>query len=212
MECLFGSPGDYSFLRIFGCACWHNLRPYNQHKLQFRSKQCAFLGYSNLHKGYKCRDISTGRVYISWDVVFDETVFPFSALHSNAGTRLRAEINLLPPTLQPLHLHMHEGHDLQEPSGANPTNAAIAESFIQDSGDTAGSGDDSAAFSGSGTPFDDDLADSPGGQSSAPDSFVQSTSGFPPSAPSATAPGTTHLPPTLGPSTSGSTWSLSPSL
>jgi hypothetical protein len=31
--------------------------------------------------------------------VFDEEVFPFSELHSNAGARLRSEINLLHPTL-----------------------------------------------------------------------------------------------------------------
>ena len=84
-----------SILRIFGCACWPNLRPYNNHKLQFRSKQCAFLRYSNLHKGFKCLDISTGRVYISRDVIFDENVFPFASLHPNAGARLRAEILLL---------------------------------------------------------------------------------------------------------------------
>jgi len=83
---LFHDKPNYSFLRIFGCACWPNLRPYNKHKLQFRSKQCAFLGYSNLHKGYKCLDISTGRVYISRDVVFDESIFPFSNLHPNAGS------------------------------------------------------------------------------------------------------------------------------
>jgi hypothetical protein len=35
------------------------------------------LGYSNMHKGFKCLDISTGRIYISRDVVFDEHVFPF---------------------------------------------------------------------------------------------------------------------------------------
>jgi histone deacetylase 1/2 len=94
MERLFGKSGDYSLLRIFGCACWPNLRPYNKHKLEFRSKHCVFLGYSNLHKGYKCLDISTGRLYIFRDIVFDETVFLFASLHSNAGARLRAEINL----------------------------------------------------------------------------------------------------------------------
>jgi hypothetical protein len=35
-------------------------------------------------------------VYISRDLFFDETVFPFSELHSNAGARLRKEILLLP--------------------------------------------------------------------------------------------------------------------
>jgi hypothetical protein len=39
-------------------------------------------------------------VYISRDVVFDETVFPFHKLNPNAGARLRAEILLLPSTSQ----------------------------------------------------------------------------------------------------------------
>jgi histone deacetylase 1/2 len=69
---------NYSFLRIFGCACWPSLRKYNSHKLEFRSKACVFLGYSPMHKGYKCLDRSTGRIFISRDVVFDEKVFPFS--------------------------------------------------------------------------------------------------------------------------------------
>jgi hypothetical protein len=99
IEKLFTTKHVYSFLRTFGCVCWPNLRPYNTHKLAFRSKQCTFLGYNKHHKGYKCLDISTGRIYISRDVVFDETVFPFSTLHPNAGARLRLEISLLPPSL-----------------------------------------------------------------------------------------------------------------
>jgi histone deacetylase 1/2 len=99
LELLFKRPPEYNFLHTFGCACWPNLRPYNSRKLEFRSKRCAFIGYSNLHKGYKCLDISSGRVYISRDVIFDEDIFPFSELHSNAGARLRAEVLLLPPEL-----------------------------------------------------------------------------------------------------------------
>ena len=98
-ECLFHTRPEYTSMRVFGCACWPNLRPYNSRKLQFRSKECVFLGYSNIHKGFKCLDLSSGCVYISRDVVFDEDVFPFSKLHSNTGARLRSEILLLPPTL-----------------------------------------------------------------------------------------------------------------
>jgi hypothetical protein len=100
MERLLKKKPDYASLRVFGCACWPNLRPYNQHKLAYRSKQCVFLGYSHMHKGVKCLDVTSGRVYISRDVVFDETVFPFSKLHPNAGSRLRQEILLLPEYLQ----------------------------------------------------------------------------------------------------------------
>lgn len=52
-----------------------------------------------MHKGFKCLDPSTGRVYISRDVVFDERVFPFAKLHPNAGARLRAELSVLPDSL-----------------------------------------------------------------------------------------------------------------
>ena len=76
-ERLFGHQPDYSFLRTFGCAVWPNLRPYNSKKLQFRSKRCVFLGYNNLHKGFKCLEPNEGRVYISRDVTFDENVFSF---------------------------------------------------------------------------------------------------------------------------------------
>jgi hypothetical protein len=37
-----------------------------------------------MHKGFKCLDISKGHIYISCDVLFDEYVFPFAELHSNA--------------------------------------------------------------------------------------------------------------------------------
>ena len=98
-ERLFHQQPDYCSLRTFGCACWPNLRPYNTQKLAFRSKQCVFLGYSNLHKGFKCLDLSIGRVYISRDVIFDEHLFPFAKLHPNAGALLRKELAVLPDAL-----------------------------------------------------------------------------------------------------------------
>lgn len=55
-----------------------------------------------MHKGFKCPDISTGRVYISRDVVFDESYFPFAHLHHNARALLCREIVLLPNNLRNL--------------------------------------------------------------------------------------------------------------
>ena len=90
---------NYDSLRTFDCACWPNLRLYNTRKLSFRSTRCVFLGYSSLHKGFKCLEPSTGRVYISRNVVFDESVYPFESLHPNAGARIRNDVLLLPEDL-----------------------------------------------------------------------------------------------------------------
>jgi hypothetical protein len=113
---------DYQSVRIFGCACYPNLHPFNARKLEYRSVQCAFLGYSNLHKGFKCLDINSGRLYISRDVIFDETIFPFAKLHSNAGMRLSQEILLLSS-----HLLNPDQFDHGVENSADPTmtNASI---------------------------------------------------------------------------------------
>ena len=74
---LFNHVPDYKALRIFGCACYPNTRPYDSHKLGFWSVQCTFLRYSLTHKGYKCLDPS-GKIFISRDVIFYEHLFPFS--------------------------------------------------------------------------------------------------------------------------------------
>lgn len=52
-----------------------------------------------MHKGFKCLDISSGQVYISRDVIFDESVYPFHGCHPNAGAKLRAELVHLSPSL-----------------------------------------------------------------------------------------------------------------
>ena len=39
LELLLGQIPDYTFLKVFGCACWPHLRPYNNRKLEFRSKK-----------------------------------------------------------------------------------------------------------------------------------------------------------------------------
>jgi hypothetical protein len=106
-ELLFNKSPDYNFLKVFGCACWPHLRHYNQHKLAFRSQLCAFLGYSLNHKGYRCLHIPSGCIYISLNVIFDET-----PSHFNTSTPLSHQLYhtlnscLFPPISQLLLLHL----------------------------------------------------------------------------------------------------------
>ncbi|KAF2318246.1 hypothetical protein GH714_003527 [Hevea brasiliensis] len=106
-EKLFGALPDLSSLRTFGCLCYPYLRPYNKHKLENRSSPCIFLGYSLVHKGYKCYDFLAKRLYISRHVVFDEHNFPFKSLkvqdnnvpesvHSSRGILGPPPVHLLP--------------------------------------------------------------------------------------------------------------------
>lgn len=80
---LFKTIQDYSFLKVFGCCCFPNLRPHSKHELTFHSSSCTFLGYSPYHKGYKCPTLDS-KVLISRDVIFYETTFSFYIkLHSS---------------------------------------------------------------------------------------------------------------------------------
>lgn len=70
-EALFHAALDYTHLENFGSACCPWLRSYRSNKLDFKSAQCVFLGYSLQHKGYQCVDPSSGCLYISRHVTFD---------------------------------------------------------------------------------------------------------------------------------------------
>lgn len=84
-QIIFHTPPTYTHLKIFGCVCFPNLRPYNTHKLQFKSVPCTFLGYCTQHKGYKCLSLS-GHIFISRDVIFYEQKFSFSTIHSSVSS------------------------------------------------------------------------------------------------------------------------------
>lgn len=99
---LFGIKPNYSMLKVFSYACWPHLKPYNAHKLSFKSKQCTFIGYSSLHKGYKCLHVPSEGVYISRDIVFDEYVFPFFEKYEvrNRHTSPNMTTTILPTPFQ----------------------------------------------------------------------------------------------------------------
>lgn len=73
---LFCTTPNYNKLHIFGCLCFPWLRSYNTNKLENRTTQYVFLGYSLTQRTYICLKPSSGRIYVSRHVKFDETVFP----------------------------------------------------------------------------------------------------------------------------------------
>ncbi|KFK45117.1 hypothetical protein AALP_AA1G346500, partial [Arabis alpina] len=109
---LFGSQPNYSKLRVFGCLCFPWLRPYNTNKLQDRSTPCIFIGYSQTQSAYLCLQPSSGRVYITRHVKFDESSFPFNKLitpktipaQTNATTQPLQPIITTIPLTPPRHL------------------------------------------------------------------------------------------------------------
>jgi hypothetical protein len=78
-ELLFGIPPTYDELCVFGSLCFPNTMATTTHKLMPRSVPCAFIGYTTDHRGYRCYDLTTGRIYTSRHVVFDKQRFPFRA-------------------------------------------------------------------------------------------------------------------------------------
>ena len=61
-----------TYFHVFGSLCYTHVPSEVRHKMDARSIKCVFFGYLDERKQYKCYDLSTRRVYISRDVVFDE--------------------------------------------------------------------------------------------------------------------------------------------
>lgn len=86
LQILYRKDPSYSHLRIFGCLCYPLFPSTTINKLQPRSTPCVFLGYPSNHRGYTCYDLSSSKIIICRHVLFDETQFPFSALHTPPST------------------------------------------------------------------------------------------------------------------------------
>ena len=110
---LFQQFPDYTFLKTFGCACFPLRRPYNNHKVDFRSAECLFLGYSTSHKGYKCMS-SSGRIYISKDVIFNESKFPYADLFETFTSLGQSTSSSIP-------FQFHSIPIIQSPNLSHPT-------------------------------------------------------------------------------------------
>lgn len=131
-QLLYQRSPDYSVLRTVGCLCFPITPNAQRTKLQSVSTRCVFIGNSTMHKGYKCKDLSSGKITISRHVLFDENSFPFQssskATHKEGLTE--SHFRQLSPALLPSPTRLYttltgnplpEDHD-QSSSSTTPTN------------------------------------------------------------------------------------------
>ncbi|KAL6321385.1 hypothetical protein AAG906_016440 [Vitis piasezkii] len=113
LQLLFNHIPDYKALRIFGCTCNPNTRPYNNHKLAFRSVQCTFLESLSSQPQYYS---------ISQPISFSQSPPILSSkqlVSSISTTSSPSPIALIPPINTTTHLE-----------NCQDSNAPIVSSFI----------------------------------------------------------------------------------
>lgn len=93
-EMLFKKPSSYAHFKVFGCLYFALNLPHNRHTFDARAKRCVFLGYPFDIKGYKVLDGGSNTSFISKDVVFHETIFPFASTSTQNDSDFLVFLNL----------------------------------------------------------------------------------------------------------------------
>jgi Reverse transcriptase (RNA-dependent DNA polymerase) len=119
---LFNKEPNYHFLKVLGCLCFPLTRPYNNNKLEFRSKLYIFIGHGIHQKGYRCLHLDTNRIFISRNVQFNESNFPFKDVsHSSQEISLDSfyqasmPILLAQPASTDASLPLTQDHPILDP-------------------------------------------------------------------------------------------------
>lgn len=79
-QILHGSVPDYSILRSFGCLTFGATLMSKRNKFSRRTIPSVFVGYPQGVKGYRLYNLHTKKFYISRDIIFHESIFPFQSL------------------------------------------------------------------------------------------------------------------------------------
>ena len=85
-----------SYMKCFGCFVMASNVNTNCDKLSPRGIPCVFLGYPQTQKGYKLLDLKSNKLFVSRNVQFYETIFPYKIFHK---TTQQESHSFLDPTL-----------------------------------------------------------------------------------------------------------------
>lgn len=94
-EKLTGCAPNYSHLRVFECICYPYMRPWKSNKLDYRTQNCIFLGYSSSHHNYLSSNPLNNKKVISCHVVFSEEFYQ-GYTNSNPSSSPGMSSSLLP--------------------------------------------------------------------------------------------------------------------
>ncbi|XP_023772322.1 uncharacterized protein LOC111920980 [Lactuca sativa] len=75
-ELVFQRTPSFDYLRVFGCLCFA-VKPNVFDKLSERAEKCILLGYCSDKKAYKLLSLDTNSSFVSRDVKFYESFFPY---------------------------------------------------------------------------------------------------------------------------------------
>lgn len=75
-----GDKHDYGNLKIFGCLAFACNPDTHVDKFSMRGVPCVFLGYPVNKKGYKLLNLISKQIFVSRDVKFCESIFPYNNL------------------------------------------------------------------------------------------------------------------------------------
>jgi len=77
---LFKKEPDYHALKSFGFLAFTSTLPSSRNKFSPRAVPAIFVGYPRGYKGYKLYSLDTKKFFVSRDVIFDESIFPFQTI------------------------------------------------------------------------------------------------------------------------------------
>lgn len=88
-QILFNEPPAYNHLKVFGALCYATNTLPHKDKFEEIAYKCVFLSYPFAQKAYTVLNIDTRKVFVTRDVTFCESVFPFASIVSeNIPARL----------------------------------------------------------------------------------------------------------------------------